>query len=116
MQEAAQIHNIHLALILIQKARSKHVSLHEPGLESIPVAKELIAKLHEGLLDVAPDQVGRRPRVERELAQVLAEAAAQVQKDSIGADTPDDFGVVGEEVDAEVEKAEKADARVWEAK
>ena len=80
----------------------------EGALEPLAVAEELVAELHEFAVDVLA-----RGAVRDEFAHVLGEAAADVEEGSGGvAQAGHEGGIVGGEVDGQVEEEVLSDAGV----
>lgn len=87
----------------------------EAAAEGAVVAEEVVAEVDEARFEVEAVEVPRGGAVGDEFAQVLREAAAEVEeglRGVVGAEAGEDFGVEGVAAEAEVEEAVLADAGV----
>lgn len=118
MQEQPQIHHVHLAIQTPQQQilLVQDIGGEEGALEPLPVPEEFEPQLHELAIEVGAVDVLGAGAVVHEFADVLGEAAAEVEEGGggVGAEAGDEGGVVGGEVDGEVEEEELPDARVGE--
>ena len=89
------------------------VGWEECALERFAVAEEFVAELHELAVEVGAVDVLARAAVGDEFADVLGEAAAEVEEGLVGvAEAGDEGGIVGGEVDGQVEEEVLSDAGV----
>lgn len=115
VQEESHIDDVHLA---IQAPQRKVVLIEDIGgeeraLERLAVAEEFVPQLHELAVEVGAVDVLAFRTVRDELADVLREAAAEVEEGLVGvAEAVDEGGVVRGEIDGKVQEKELADAGV----
>lgn len=115
VQEKPQVNHIHLAVqaperevLVVEDVRGE-----ERALERLAVAEELVAELHELAVQIGAVDVLAPGAVRHELADVLREAAAQVEQGvAVVAQAGDERRVVGGEVDGQVQEEELPDAGV----
>lgn len=114
MQNQAEVDDIKLAYQLRPWTNGdviQHISLVEPGLQPIPITKQLIAQIDIPLPEISANEVLRGRPVKDQLADVMAETAANVEKYFTRLETGEkavvEAGAVGE---GELEELEGADA------
>ena len=102
VQEETQIHHVHLAIQPLQQQILvvENIGREEGALEALAVAEELEAEVHEFAVEVGTVDVLAVGAIGDELADILAEAAAEVEEGVVGvAEAGDEGGVVRGEVD-----------------
>ena len=102
VQEETQIHHVHLAVQPPQQQILvvEDIGREEGALEALAVAEELVAEVHELAVEVGAVDVLAVGAVGDELADILAEATAEVEEGVVGiAEAGDEGGVVRGEVD-----------------
>ena len=115
MQEQAQVDDVHLA---VQAPQQEVVVVQDVGgekgtLEPLAVAEEFVAELHEFAVEVGAVDILARGAVGDEFADILGKAAAEVEEGLGGvAEAGDEGGVVGGEVDGQIEEEVLSDAGV----
>ena len=115
VEEEAEVDDVHFAVEALEQeiALVEDVGGEEGALEALAVAEELVAELHEFAVEVGAVDVGARGAVGDELADILGEAAAEVEEGLVGvAQAGDEGRIVRGEVDGEVEEEELANAGV----
>ncbi|TAQ89301.1 hypothetical protein B7494_g2386 [Chlorociboria aeruginascens] len=113
MQEHTRMHDINLAL---QQAHpppicnGKDIAAEKAALKALPVAEQLVAQLQELGVEIHAMQVVGGRAVTHQFAQVLREAAAEVQQCAAGLHGAEQRAVRRREMQTQVEEAEEPDA------
>ena len=116
VQEKAEIHDVHLSVQPFEQQIPlvEDVGGEEGAFQTLAVAEQLEAEVHEFAVEVGAVDVFAPRAVGDEFAHVLREAAAEVEEGVAGvvAQAGNEGRVVGGECDGEVQEEELADAGV----
>ena len=105
VQKQAQVHDIHLAVEATEQevVVVEDVGREECALERFAVAEEFVAEFHELAVEIGAVDVLAVGTVRDEFADVLSEAAAELEEGLVEvAEAGDEGGVVRGEVDGEI--------------
>ena len=115
MEEAGRVYNVHPPLqrrprpvVLVEDVGTQKGRLQAPF-----IFEQRFGHVEEARLEVDGFAVGRGGAVVGELADVLGEAAAEVDEGSVLVQAGQDGGVQWVLGEGAYEEAEKTDARVW---